>query len=128
MVFVMMYFRDVAHSTKVSPLSFINSSPNLPVAVYIGFVCFPICALKYPITIYATLGSVLFTLTLWYFHFLFMINHTPSWQLFSLEWHSRSRLCSVVKHSPRLLLAPSPIPITSHPNLVSLSSSSSYLM
>ena len=33
MVFMILCFLDVAHSTKVSPLSFFNSSPNLPVAV-----------------------------------------------------------------------------------------------
>ena len=39
---------DVAHSTKASSLSFLNSRPNLPIAVSIGFVHFPICALKSP--------------------------------------------------------------------------------
>ena len=33
---------SLAQSTKVSPLSFLNPSQNLPVAVSIGFVLFPI--------------------------------------------------------------------------------------
>ena len=37
LVFMILYFLDVAHSTKVSPLSFLNSSPSLPVAVSMGF-------------------------------------------------------------------------------------------
>ena len=42
MVFMILYFLGVAHSTKMSPLSFLNSSANLPVAVSVGFVLFPI--------------------------------------------------------------------------------------
>ena len=42
MVFVILYFLDAVLSTKVSPLSFLNSSPNLPIAVSIGLVLFPI--------------------------------------------------------------------------------------
>ena len=41
MVFMMFYFLDVAHSTKVSPFSLLNPSPKWPVAVSIGFVLFP---------------------------------------------------------------------------------------
>ena len=40
-VFVTLYFLDVAQSNKVSLLSFLNSSPNLPVGVSIGFGIFP---------------------------------------------------------------------------------------
>ena len=39
-------FFYVAHSTKVSPLSFLNSSPNLPITVSIRFIIFPICVFK----------------------------------------------------------------------------------
>ena len=42
--------------------------------------------------------------------------------VFALEWDSRWPLCNVVKHSSGLLT--SEIPIISHINLVSLSSSS----
>ena len=42
MVFMILFCLDVAHSTKVSPLSFINPGPNLPVALSIRFVLFPI--------------------------------------------------------------------------------------
>jgi len=35
---------------KVSPLSFLNSSPHLSVAVSVGFVLLPIFALKSPVT------------------------------------------------------------------------------
>ena len=38
MVFMILYFLYVPHSTKVLPLSFLNSSPNLPVPVSVGFV------------------------------------------------------------------------------------------
>ena len=38
MVFMIVYFVDVAHATKVSPVSFLNSSSNLP----IGLVLFRI--------------------------------------------------------------------------------------
>ena len=69
----------------------------------------------------ATLGLVLFTLTTRSFHFLLMRKPTPAWPLFALEW-----LCKVVKHSSGLLT--SEIPITSHTNLVALSSSSSSCM
>ena len=58
MVFMILYFLDVAHSTKVSLLSFLNSSPNLPVAVSIGFVLLPICILKSLITIVYGLVSL----------------------------------------------------------------------
>ena len=40
--FVILYFLDVAHSTNVSPLSFLNSNPKLPVTVSVGIVLFPI--------------------------------------------------------------------------------------
>ena len=50
-VFVTLYFFDIAHSAKVSLISFLNSNLNLPVAVSIGFLLFLICALKPPITI-----------------------------------------------------------------------------
>ena len=49
MVFMILHFTDVAHSTEVLTLSLFNSSPNLPAAVSIGFVLFHIfhiCALK----------------------------------------------------------------------------------
>ena len=36
MVYMILYFLDIAHSTKVSPLSFFISTPNLPVSI--GFV------------------------------------------------------------------------------------------
>ena len=68
---------DDAHSTKVSPLSFLCSSPHLPFAVSPGFVLFPFCTLK-----------------------------SPAWPLFSLDWHSRWLLCRVVDHSSRLLNSP----------------------
>ena len=74
----------------------------------------------------ATLGLMLLTLTIWSFHFLFMRNPTHAWPLFALEWYSRWPLCKIVKHSSGLLT--SDIPITSHTNLVSLSSSSSSCM
>ena len=35
MVFMILYFVDLDYSNKVSPLSFFNSSPNLPVAISI---------------------------------------------------------------------------------------------
>ena len=47
----MMYFLDVARSTKVFPLSYINSSSNVPVAFSVRFVLFHIYSLKCPITI-----------------------------------------------------------------------------
>ena len=49
MEFMILNVLDDAHSTEVSPLSFLNS--NLPVDVSIGFVLFPVCALKSPMTI-----------------------------------------------------------------------------
>ena len=55
-----------------------------------------------------------------------MRKPTPAWPLLALEWHSRWSLCKVMKHSSRLLT--SQIPITSHTNLISLSSSSSSCM
>ena len=69
------------------------------------------------ITNYAKLGLMLFTLTIW---------PTLARPLFALEWCSRWPLCKVVKHSFGLLI--SEMPITSHSNLVFLSSSSSYCM
>ena len=46
------YLLDAAaHSTEVSPLSFLIASPNLPIAVSIGFVLFPICVLKSLVTV-----------------------------------------------------------------------------
>ena len=42
MVFMILYFLDVAHSTKVSPLSFFNSSPYFSIVLSIGFVRFHI--------------------------------------------------------------------------------------
>ena len=50
MEFMMLYFLDVAYSTKMSPLAFLNSSLNVPVAVSVGFVLFPIYATKSPDT------------------------------------------------------------------------------
>ena len=47
----------------------------------------------------ATLGVMLFTLTMCSFHFLFMRKPTPAWPLFALEWHIRRPPCKVVKHS-----------------------------
>ena len=60
------------------------------------------------------------------FHFLFMRKATPALPLFGLDWNSRWPLCKVVKHSSGLLT--SEIHITSHINLVSISSSSSSCM
>ena len=77
------------------------------------------------ITSCATLGLMLFTLTLMV-HVLFTRKHTPAWPLFALEWHSRWLLCKVVKYSIRLLT--SPISITSHTEQVSLNSPSSSCM
>ena len=74
----------------------------------------------------AALGLMLFTLNVWSFHFLFIRMPTPAWPLFVLEWYSRWPVCEVVKHSSGLLT--SEIPITSHINLVSLSSSLSSCM
>ena len=71
----------------------------------------------------ATLGLMLFTLTMWSFHFLFTRKPIPVWPLFTLE---RWPLCEVVKHSSGLLT--SEIPITSHDNLVSLGPCSSSCM
>ena len=51
MVFMILYFLYVAQYTKVSSLSFLNPTPNLPVSVSTWFVIYPICALKSPITI-----------------------------------------------------------------------------
>ncbi len=73
-------------------------------------------------TSFATLGLMVFTLTI-YLHYLFMRKPSPVWQLFSLEWHSRWSLYKTVKRSSRLLT--SPVPITSHTNQVSISSSGS---
>ena len=44
-------FFDVAHSTRVSPLSFRWPRPKHPVALSVVFVCPPTFALKSPITI-----------------------------------------------------------------------------
>ena len=71
----------------------------------------------------ATLGLMLFTFTMWPFHFLFMKKPT-AWPLFALECYSIWPLCMIVVHSSHLLT--SPIPIASHINPVSLSSSSNY--
>ena len=70
----------------------------------------------------ATLRLMMVALTIWYFHVLFMRKRTPGKPLFASELHSTWPLCMVVNHSSRLL--DSPIPITSHTNLVSLISSS----
>ena len=51
----------------------------------------------------ATLGLMLFTVTIMVFHFLFMRKPSPAWALFVLEWYSRWPLCKVVKHSSGLL-------------------------
>ena len=40
-----------------------------------------------------TLGLMLFTLTMWSFHSLFMRKPTPAWPLFAVEWYSRWPLC-----------------------------------
>ena len=74
----------------------------------------------------ATLGLMLFTLTMWSFYFLFMRKPTPAWPLFALELHNRWPLCKVVKHSSGLLT--SDIPIISNINLVSICFSSSSCM
>ena len=55
------------------------------------------------ITNSATLVLMLFSLSIWYFHFLFMRKLTPAWPLFALECYSRWPLCRLVKHSSRLL-------------------------
>ena len=53
----------------------------------------------------STPGLMLFTLAVWYFHFLFTRKPTPAWQLFALELYSRWPLCKVVKHSSGLLIS-----------------------
>ena len=65
----------------------------------------------------ATLGLILFTLTI----MVFLSTHALP--LSALELYSRWPLCKIVNHSSGILI--SEIPITSHTNLVSLSSSSS---
>ena len=77
-------------------------------------------------TFSATLWLMLFTLTVWSFHFLFMRKPTLAWPLFAFEWYSRWPLCKVVKHSSRLLTFS--IPIKSYANLVSLNSFSTSCM
>ena len=52
MAFMILYFLDVAHSTQVSPLSFLNSRPNVPVAVSTMFVLFPIYSLHYRVVVW----------------------------------------------------------------------------
>ena len=55
-----------------------------------------------------------------------MKKPTPARPLFALEWHSTRPLYEAVKRP--CFLPTSPIPITSHTNLVSLSSSSVYFI
>ena len=120
------------------PLSFLNSSSNLPVAVSIGLVSLNshrrrcrsyLCVLLSMLLVHilalslvmhinrsATLRLILFTLTIMVFPFL-------AWPLFSFELYCRCPLCKVTKHFSGILT--SEIPITSHTNHVSLSSSSS---
>ena len=86
--------------------------------LYLSFVTLCYTHIKF-----CDLGLMLFTITIRSFHFLLMRKPIPAWPLFVLEWHSRWPLCKAIQQSSRLLA--SPIPITSHTNLVPLSSSSS---
>ena len=52
---------------------------------------------------FATVGLMLFTITILSFHFLFLRKPIPAWPLFELEWYSRWPLCKVVKHTSRFL-------------------------
>ena len=119
MVFMILYFLDVANSTKVVfVFSFLSSSPNLSVAVFIGILSYSgLVFLKSHRRCCRSYLRLILRMM------LFMRKSSLAWPLCALEWYIMSPLCKIVKHSSRCVT--SPIPIRAYVNLVYFSSYSS---